>query len=401
MADRKSPEDQFLHAMQNYFSHRRLTNKGDSRLTLAQYEKQRDVIREFLQSCRADAVFDSRVVVGKSRRPFSEVIADHIFENSVTYLNDGVTPDFPILSNNILNELDGGAQFNYIAIGAFLVSYLGIINKSLYLRTKARNAIYTKELQENENLQQLREDVSYYTTEIRKYLVSYGASRYSGSLQQPSEFESKINALFDENWKIFDSKASSVDEMLAGANSIRENLQSATLSFETTLNEYSRRYEAMEGAARRHLEIQLLDQLWEEKRIEHRNSFRASIFFLGIIVVATASIVLFWRVEFAAYILELASHSAIAAGVMVSVPVVVFFAFLRIISRVATTSLLLRDDARQRRALAATLKSTIAEPGITLQTELQSAAFEALFRPAPGQPVDDGIHPVIDILKQR
>jgi hypothetical protein len=116
------------------------------------------------------------------------------------------------------------------------------------------------------------------------------------------------------------------------------------------------------------------------------------LIFAGLVIGPIVAVIYFWD-SFASAISHLTTTGttiSFAGVAAVSLPALLYAWLLKNVSRVFIQTLNLADDAAHRRALAVTYLGLAENPKIELLEAERAIVLNALFRPIPTQPGDEG-----------
>jgi len=218
-----------------------------------------------------------------------------------------------------------------------------------------------------------------------------------------SELRSLSKGMKDELAKLIQERERASDNIDHILQDIREGFHSSRTGIEEHVQEQidiiHKESEATIAAFRTEKVLASPVALWSQKSHEHVVGYYVGILaFVSII----AGMIAYARVESDSIkaIIQALSGNSIGLATVVAFPVIVALLLLRVVSRHISTHLVLREDARQRKALADMLVRLTSETGVSIDAESRRIAFASLFRAAPGQPIDDSVgHPLMDIIK--
>ncbi|QJP14690.1 hypothetical protein G3545_14175 [Starkeya sp. ORNL1] len=234
----------------------------------------------------------------------------------------------------------------------------------------------------------------------RAYISEF---RLPGELKRAeNEFTSLVSQAYADEKTMLSAAVGEVKDLSKTLSGDIADGKQAHLNWEKIESERSARFNALEAAFATKIVLEKPVETWKKKAAAHRRGFWGASIFMW---TASAGVIyLCYRANeaFSDIIRAISATNAIAAAALLAIPLIVAFMAIRIVARSATTNLALREDALQRMALADMYLRLLSDPASTLDNDGKKIAMSALFRAAPGQPIDEpATHPALEVFNSK
>jgi len=325
----------------------------------------------------------------------------YVLECAIHAYQGSIISQLPLPADHIAGITQRGGERSRIAWAMFIVGYQDCLRRDVLVKILASP-------KSSKLLEMQPDDRMKFEKSMDKFIAYCNDAMQAADVVNCIYFSS---AAYSPLRALFNTARSEVDKVTASAEEAseaktffiqeRESVEAAHKMLDEIVAEFESKATAALAAVRHNAEIKELDTLWNSKRVAHLVNYRIGIGAMALLVLIIIAVYAVIYHQYSQLIHDIVKNNAIAAGVIVSIPAVFIFTLLRAAAKFTNANLTLMDDARQRQALSATLKNILAEPNLDLSKEMKGFVLEALFRVAPGQPVDEGIHPLLDLLRPK
>ncbi len=138
------------------------------------------------------------------------------------------------------------------------------------------------------------------------------------------------------------------------------------------------------------LKLRSVSSYWAQKAKTHRIGFWFwTALFFGVATGGTTTLVYYGT----AFVLDVASTSEaipLSNLVVITIPALIFFWIMRMLSRFVVNNLRRADDANERRMMINTYLALLAKAETQVTEDERVLLLNAIFRPGPGDAKDDG-----------